>query len=208
MLFRSITIHNAKLEALKELVEQANGNPVLIFYQFRHDLIRIIQVLKEYNPQPLNPIPPLTHQHINTLPNYPINTLSHYPINTLSHYPIPPLSHQHINTLSNSTHTIQAWNNGKIPILLAHPASAGHGLNLQYGGNTIIWFSADWSLELYQQANARLHRQGQSMLVNVYHLVTEKTIDEDVIKSLVSKSAGQESLMHTIRARLSNSKLY
>ena len=83
------------------------------------------------------------------------------------------------------------------------PRSAAHGLNLQFGGNSIIWFGTDWSLELYQQANARLHRQGQSKPVNVYHLITENTIDEDVIKSLSSKSEGQESLMKSIKVRLS-----
>ena len=164
-----ITIHDAKLEALKELIEQANGNPVLIFYEFRHDLIRIMQTLKEHAPQSLSPK--------------------------------SSLSHCRIVKLSNSQ-ILQEWNKGKIPILLAHPASAGHGLNLQFGGNTVIWFGADWSLELYQQANARLHRQGQSKPVNVYHLIAENTIDEDVIKSLASKSSGQESLMNSIKARL------
>jgi len=150
-----ITIHDAKLEALKELVEQANGNPVLIFYEFRHDLSRILETLKPWNPETIN------------------------------------------------TETLKRWNNKEITILLAHPAIAGHGLNLQYGGNTVIWFGSNWSLELYQQANARLHRQGQSRPVNVYHLITENTIDEDVIKSLASKSSGQESLMMAIKARLS-----
>jgi len=165
-----IELHTAKLEALKELVEQANGNPVLIFYEFRHDLSRIMQALKEYAPQSLSPK--------------------------------SSLSHCRIVKLSNSQ-ILQEWNKGIIPILLAHPASAGHGLNLQYGGNTVIWFGTNWSLELYQQANARLHRQGQSKPVNVYHLITENTIDEEVIKSLASKSSGQESLMLAIKTRLS-----
>ena len=150
-----IALHTAKLEALKELVEQANGNPVLIFYEFRHDLSRILETLQPWNPE----------------------------------------------TFGNDT--MKRWNNKEIQVLLAHPASAGHGLNLQYGGNTVIWFGTDWSLELYQQANARLHRQGQSRPVNVYHLITENTIDEDVIKSLASKSSGQESLMKAIKVRLS-----
>ena len=98
---------------------------------------------------------------------------------------------------------MKLWNNKEISVLLAHPASAAHSLNLQYGGNIIIWFGMDWSLELYQQANARLHRQGQSRPVNVYHLVTENTIDEEVIKSLASKSSGQESLMMSIKSMLS-----
>ena len=149
-----IELHTAKLEALKELVEQANGNPILIFYEFRHDLSRILETLKPWNPETIN------------------------------------------------SETLKCWNNKEISVLLAHPASAGHGLNLQFGGNTVIWFGTNWSLELYQQANARLHRQGQSKPVNVYHLITENTIDEDVIKSLASKSSGQESLMNSIKARL------
>jgi SNF2 family DNA or RNA helicase len=188
-------LHTAKLEALKELVEQANGNPVLIFYEYRHDLIRIMQTLKEYNPQFLSP----------KSPEYPQSSLSpkspEYPQSSLS--PKSSLSNSKIVKFSNSNQTIKSWNHGNIPILLAHPASAAHGLNLQFGGNTIIWFGTDWSLELYQQANARLHRQGQSRPVNVYHLITENTIDEDVIKSLASKSSGQESLMNSIKARLS-----
>jgi SNF2 family DNA or RNA helicase len=174
-----ITIHNIKLEALKELVEQANGNPVLIFYQFRHDLIRIMQALKEYYPKSLNRPPSLSFKERG--------------------------SGGEFFDSSNSNQIIKEWNNGNIPVLLAHPASAAHGLNLQYGGNTVIWFGTDWSLELYQQANARLHRQGQSKPVNVYHLITENTIDEDVIKSLASKSSGQESLMNSIKTRLANS---
>jgi len=171
-----IELHTAKLEALKELVEQSNGNPVLIFYEFRHDLIRIMQHLKEYQPKSLSRSPSLSFKERG--------------------------SGGEFFDLPTSIQTIKEWNNGNIPVLLAHPASAAHGLNLQFGGNTIIWFGADWSLELYQQANARLHRQGQSKPVNVYHLITEKTIDEDVIRSLASKSAGQESLMMSIKARL------
>ena len=169
-----IELHSTKLDALKELVEQANGNPVLIFYEFLHDLTRIIQALKDYNPQSLSPK--------------------------------SSLSHCRIVKLSNSQ-ILQEWNASKIQVLVAHPASAGHGLNLQYGGNTVIWFGSNWSLELYQQSNARLHRQGQSKPVNVYHLITENTIDEDVIKSLASKCSGQESLLNSIKARLVNYKL-
>jgi SNF2 family DNA or RNA helicase len=155
-----IELHTAKLAVLKELVEQANGNPVLIFYEFRHDLSRILETLAPWKPETIN------------------------------------------------SETLKRWNNKEISVLLAHPASAGHGLNLQFGGNTVIWFGTDWSLELYQQANARLHRQGQSRPVNVYHLITENTIDEDVIKSLASKAFGQESLMNSIKARLADNKLH
>jgi SNF2 family DNA or RNA helicase len=196
-----ITIHTAKLEALKELVEQANGSPVLIFYQFRHDLIRIMQSLKEYYPQSLSQNPSLSNHQIVKLPNHQIAKLSNHQIAKLSNCQIIESSNCRIVKLSNPQ-ILQSWNNGNIPVLLAHPASAAHGLNLQFGGNTVIWFGTDWSLELYQQANARLHRQGQSKPVNIYHLITENTIDEDVIKSLSSKSAGQESLMISIKSRL------
>lgn len=194
-----ITIHDVKLEALKELVEQANGDPVLIFYEFRHDLLRIMQTLKEYNPQSLSP----------NSPEYPQSSLSpKSPKSSLSNCQIHTSSNPQISTSSNSTQTISEWNSGNIPVLLAHPASAAHGLNLQYGGSTIVWFGTNWSLELYQQANARLYRQGQSRPVNVYHLIAENTIDEDVIKSLTTKSASQESLMQSIKARLEKYKNY
>jgi SNF2 family DNA or RNA helicase len=194
-----ITIHDAKLEALKELVEQANGNPVLIFYEFRHDLIRIMQILKEFNPQSLSPK--------SSSSNSPIVKLSNSQIVKSSNCQIASSSNCQIDKSSNSQ-ILREWNKGTVPILLAHPASAGHGLNLQYGGNTVIWFGTNWSLELYQQANARLHRQGQSKPVNVYHLITANTIDEDVIKSLASKSSGQESLLKAIKARLDKHKKY
>ena len=94
------------------------------------------------------------------------------------------------------------WNNGKIQIALAHPASCGHGLNLQKGGSTIIWFGLTWSLELYQQANARLYRQGQNNTVVVHHIVTKGTVDEDVMTALNDKDMGQASLMEAIKARM------
>lgn len=97
---------------------------------------------------------------------------------------------------------VAAWNRGEIPVLLAHPASAGHGLNLQYGGNQIVWFGLPWSLELYQQANARLHRQGQTERVIVHHLVAEGTVDEDVMAVLARKEATQDALLEAVKARL------
>lgn len=102
----------------------------------------------------------------------------------------------------NSAADIKDWNDGKISILLAHPASAGHGLNLQYGGNIIVWFSLTWSLELYQQANKRLHRSGQSHSVTIHHLVASGTIDEIIIKVLADKNARQEDLLSALKARL------
>lgn len=152
-------IHMAKIEALKELIEAANGQPVLVFYSFRSDCDRITKHLADYKPQMLK-----------------------------------------------TAADIRKWNNGEIPLLLAHPASAGHGLNLQEGGNTIVWFGLTWSLELYQQANARLHRQGQIKPVMVYHLVAEKTMDGDVMESLAKKTGSQEALMNAVKARVKKYK--
>jgi SNF2 family DNA or RNA helicase len=104
----------------------------------------------------------------------------------------------------NTSRDIEDWNKGDVPVLLAHPASAGHGLNLQAGGNNIVWFGETWSLELYQQANARLHRQGQTRPTIIHHLVTVGTLDEDVMRSLEGKAQGQEALMQAIKARIIN----
>lgn len=146
-------IHNEKLKALEEIIEAANGKPVIVYYNYQHDLERIQKYFKG------------------------------------------------TRTLE-SEKDIKDWNEGKIPILLLHPASAGHGLNLQAGGNTIVWFGLNWSLELYQQANARLHRQGQTSKVSCYLLVTKGTIDEDVIKALNKKSKGQDALLEAVKARI------
>lgn len=97
---------------------------------------------------------------------------------------------------------IDDWNAGEIPILLMHPASGGHGLNLQAGGNTIIWFGQTWNLELYQQLNARLDRQGQEQVVVIHHLVAKKTVEQDVIKSIGSKDKKQEALLKAVQARV------
>ena len=97
---------------------------------------------------------------------------------------------------------IHDWNAGKIPLLLVHPASAGHGLNLQHGGHIVVWFGLTWSLELYQQANKRLHRPGQSEPVMIHHLVARGTIDEDVMRALKDKSVGQDTMMDAVKARL------
>ncbi len=150
-------IHSVKLDALEDLVEAANGNPVLVFYAYKHDLSRI----KARFPK--------------------------------------------ARTL-DSADDIAEWNEGKIEILLAHPASAGHGLNLQAGGNIIVWFGLTWSLELYQQANARLHRQGQTQSVIVHHLIAEGTIDEDVMLALENKATGQDALLAAVKARIERMK--
>ena len=97
---------------------------------------------------------------------------------------------------------IADWNAGRIQIGLAHPASCGHGLNLQSGGSTIIWFGLNWSLELYQQANARLYRQGQKETVVIHHIITGGTVDEAVMEALKNKDLGQAALMEAVKARI------
>ena len=97
---------------------------------------------------------------------------------------------------------IEDWNAGRIPVAIIHPASAGHGLNLQDGGSTLIWFGLTWSLELYQQTNARLHRQGQTDTVIIHHIITVGTIDEDVMKALKKKEKTQDSLISAVKANL------
>lgn len=152
-------VHKEKLDALEEIVESANGQPVLVFYSFKHDLDRIRKHLKAYKPQTLD-----------------------------------------------TSDDIKRWNRGEISVLLAHPASAGHGLNLQAGGNIIVWYGLNWSLELYQQANARLDRQGQTKPVIVHHLVVSGTMDEDVMKSIDGKAQCQDALMDAVKARIEKYK--
>ena len=95
---------------------------------------------------------------------------------------------------------VRAWNDGKIDILLLHPASAGHGLNLQKGGSIAIWYTLpNWNLELYQQANARIYRQGQQKAVTIYHLMAKGTIDEDMINALNQKDVTQKRLIEALR---------
>lgn len=147
-------VHKAKLDALEEIVDTSNGQPVLVFYSYKHDLERIKKRLKAYKPRTLD-----------------------------------------------SRQDIQDWNDGKIQVLLCHPASAGHGLNLQAGGNIIVWFGLTWSLELYQQANARLDRQGQTKPVIVHRLIIIGTMDEDVSQAIERKTAGQDALMEAVNVR-------
>lgn len=148
-----VPVHDEKLDALEDLIEQANGRPVLVYYGYQHELER----LKARFPQ--------------------------------------------AEKIGDSDH-IAKWNRGEVPVMLAHPASAGHGLNLQDGGDIIVWFGLNWSLELYQQANARLHRQGQQNAVRIYHLVANNTIDETVMQVLKSKEAKQEHLLQAMKARI------
>lgn len=152
-------VHRIKIEALEELVESANGQPVLIFYSFRSDLERIKHALKSYKPRTLD-----------------------------------------------TSQDIKDWNSGKVQVLLAHPASAGHGLNLQAGGNIIIWFGLNWSLELYQQANARLDRQGQTKPVIVHHMITVQTIDTKIMKAIEGKAVTQDALLDAVKAIINKYK--
>ena len=147
-----LQLHDEKVEKLKELVEAANGQPVLVAYSFKHDLDKIMEALKEYKPVKLE-----------------------------------------------KPEQIADWNAGKINVLITHPASAGHGLNLQKGGHILVWYGMTWSLELYQQFNARLYRQGQAKPVSIHHIVTEGTVDEKIVKSIDNKDTTQRSLMDAIK---------
>lgn len=150
-------IHNIKLEALEEIVEEACGKPVLVAWTYQFDRDRIMKYLSRYKPRELK-----------------------------------------------TAKDIQDWNDGKVQLMLAHPASAGHGLNLQAGGNIIVWFGLTWSLELYQQFNARLYRQGQKQGVIIHHLYMAQTHDEDVILALKNKDRVQMSLMNSIKAKIND----
>lgn len=148
-----LPLHDRKLDALEDLVEAANGKPLLVAYWYKHDLQRIQARFK-------------TARCIDT------------------------------------SKDIEDWNAGKIQLALIHPASAGHGLNLQDGGSTIVWFGLTWSLELYQQLNARLWRQGQKHTVVIHHIVTKGTHDEDVMRALENKDVRQSALIEAVRARI------
>lgn len=152
-------IHQVKLEALKEIIDDANGKSVLVAWTYQHDRDRIMAFLKSYKPRELNKL-----------------------------------------------QDIIDWNNGKIQVMLAHPASAGHGLNLQAGGSIIVWFGQTWSLELYQQFNARLYRQGQQEHVIIHHLLMRGTHDEDVITAIHSKDKKQNALMDSIKVKINKYK--
>lgn len=149
-------IHDRKLEVLEDLVEAANGKPVLIAYWYQHDLDRI---KKRTGAVALD-----------------------------------------------TAEDMQRWNAGEIPVAVIHPASAGYGLNLQAGGSTLIWFGLTWSLKLYQQANARLWRQGQKETVVIHHLVAKGTLDEKVMAALEKKDCGQSALVEAVKARIGGGK--
>ena len=148
-----IHIHDGKLDALEDLIESANGKPVLVAYWFKHDLQRLKDRFKD------------------------------------------------ARQIKDSC-DIDDWNNKRIQIGLIHPASAGHGLNLQIGGSMLVWFGLTWSLELYQQTNARLHRQGQKETVVIHHILCKDTIDEDVMDALEAKDKTQSRLIDAVKARI------
>jgi len=149
---KAIHIHDRKLDALEDLIEGANGRPLLVAYWYQHDLERI---------------------------------KARFDVRQIK-----------------SSKDIEDWNNGDIPVALIHPASAGHGLNLQAGGSTLVWFGLTWSLELYQQTNARLWRQGQNETVVIHHIIAKGTIDEDVMRALKRKEKTQTALIDAVKARL------
>lgn len=144
-------IHDRKLDALRELVNEAGAEPILVAYNFISDRQRIQKAFPQ------------------------------------------------ARVLDKSQSMIDEWNTGQIPMLLVHPKSAGHGLNLQYGGRIVVWFSPSWSLELDQQLNARLHRQGQTKPVRVYRIVSKGTVDESIMRALSSKSKMQDSLLDAMK---------
>lgn len=151
------SVHERKLDVLEDLVEAANGNPLLVAYWFTHDRERITACFPQA---------------------------------------------RELKTSAD----IEAWNRGEITLGLIHPASAGHGLNLQSGGHLLVWFSLTWSLELYQQTNARLYRQGQSEPVTITHLVAEGTLDETVLKALDAKDATQAALIDAVTAEITTTE--
>ena len=148
-------VHDAKLEALGELIEQLHGEHALMFYGFRHELPGIRAKLCGVRWRELN-----------------------------------------------SAEDAEAWNRGDVDVLLAHPASCAYGLNLQSGGRHVIWYTLTWSLELYQQANARLYRQGQERPVIVHRLLVQGGVDEDVAKALGGKDETQAALVEALKARI------
>lgn len=145
-------IHDVKLDALEEMLEEAGGDPVLVLYAYKHDADRIRERIE--------------------------------------------------CRALDKPEDIDAWNRGEIPVALAHPASIGHGLNLQEGGHILIWFGLPWSLELYQQANERLNRPGQKNVCRVYHLILKGTHDERVLKSLNKKEKGQAGALEALRLEI------
>lgn len=153
------TVHAQKVEVLKELIEEANGESVLVFYNYRHERERILEALKGYRVRELK-----------------------------------------------DDGAIDAWNSGQVDVMLAHPVSAAFGLNLQAGGHIVIWFSPTYRQELYEQANDRLYRTGQTEPVTVIRILADGTVDDDVIASLSDKASGQDYLLRSLQRRIKKAK--
>lgn len=158
---KAVHIHDCKIDAFLELIEQLNGQHALVFYNFQHDRDRIIDALAKTGLR--------------------------------------------VRVYSRAKDEVD-WNNGEIDVLLAHPASCGYGLNLQQGGYNAIWFGLTWSLEQYEQANKRLHRQGQNHPVMIHHLIVQNGMDESVIDALKNKSDMQNALMAALKAKITQLK--
>ena len=156
-----VPLHDCKLEAFTELIERLNGQPVLVFYNFRHDLERLTAALTK--------------------------------------------AKKRVRALKTAADA-ELWNRRELDILLAYPASCAYGLNLQAGGNHVVWFGLNWSLELFQQANKRLHRQGQTRTVFVHELAVENSRDTDVIAALQDKNATQDALIESLKVRIGEIK--
>ena len=148
-------IHSLKLDALADIIETAQGQPVLVAYAYQHGLDAIMSELARFKP-----------------------------------------------VKRRNDADVEAWNAGKIPVMVMHPKSGGHGLNLQHGGNIIVWFGPTWSLELYQQLNTRLWRQGQKNTVIIHHLIVEGTMDCDVVKAIDGKDGVQKALLDAVKLRI------
>jgi SNF2 family DNA or RNA helicase len=150
-------IHDHKLDMLEELVEEANGEPVLVAYSYRHDIPRI---KKRFGKQ--------------------------------------------VHELDKKGRNLDDWNAGRIPILLGHPASMGHGLNMQHGGRILAWFGLPWSYQLYEQTNARLYRQGQDKPVFIYHLMFRDAVETRIREALMTKRRVQDVLMESLKTKPEN----
>ena len=157
-----VHLHDHKLDALEDMIEAANGKPLLVAYNFKHDLTRIEERFKKLK---------VNYRKL------------------------------------DKPDSVKAWNEGKVAVGLIHPASAGHGLNLQAGGSALVWFSLPWSLEHYSQTNARLWRQGQeASIVVISHIVCKNTINERILTVLKSKDKTQAALIDAVKVTLGQSK--
>ena len=155
------TVHDCKIAAFLEVVEQLGGQHALVFYGFKHDADRLQTALKS------------TGLRVRVY---------------------------------GGAEDAQAWNAGEVDILLAHPASCAYGLNLQAGGHHVIWFSLTWALEQYQQANKRLHRQGQTEPCIIHNLIVQGGVDEDVIRALDRKEDAQDSLLSALKVKVKSAR--